>query len=350
MWNELFVAVLGVVFFAYLIWGFRVLPGERWQILATLPWRQAASGEWLGRNLTYYGLFSSAAQLVSVSVIFLLLGAVGVTRLGTTVLVIAVLGVSVPASRLVALLVEKKSATFSVGGAAFVGVLVAPWAVLAANAWVMSALGTEVPLLPALAAMGVAYGFGEGLGRLACISFGCCYGKPLTHTGPWMRRLFGRFHFVFRGETKKIAYAGNLAGEKVVPIQAVTAMLYTGVALAGMLLFLHGAYTVALLLTLGVTQLWRVLSEALRADWRGSGRLSAYQWLALLSLPYALAVVAWLPAAPLPAADLLRGLEALWHPGMVLFLIALWAMVFLFYGRSEVTGSRLSLYVCHDRI
>lgn len=92
------------------------------------------------------------------------------------------------------------------------------------------------------------------------------------------------------------------------------------------------------------------LPEALRADWRGSGRLSAYQWLALLSLPYALAVIAWLPAAPLPTPDLLRGLEALWHPGMVLFLIALWAAVFLFYGRSQVTGSRLSLYVCHDRI
>jgi hypothetical protein len=205
-------------------------------------------------------------------------------------------------------------------------------------------------LLPALAAMGVAYGFGEGLGRLACISFGCCYGKPLAHTGPWMQRLFARFHFVFRGETKKIAYAGNLAGEKVVPIQAVTAMLYTGVGLAGMLLFLHGAYSAALVLTLGVTQLWRVLSEALRADWRGGGRLSAYQWLALLSLPYALAAIAWLPAAPLPTPDLLLGLEALWHPGMMLFLIALWAAVFLFYGRSEVTGSRLSLYVCHDRI
>jgi hypothetical protein len=100
-----------------------------------------------------------------------------------------------------------------------------------------------------------------------------------------------------------------------------------------------------------VTPLWRVLSETLRADWRGAGWLSAYQWLALASLPYALAVVAWLPAAaPLPAPDLVRGLDALWHPGMVLFLIALWVVVFVFYGRSEVTGSRLSLYVCHDRI
>ena len=350
MWNELFVAALGITFFVYLIWGFRVLPGERWQILATLPWRQAASGEWLGRNLTYYGLFSSVAQLVSVAVIFLLFGAVGVSRLGTAVLVVAVLGVSVPASRLVAWLVEKKSATFSVGGAAFVGILIAPWAVLGANAWIMPLFGTRVPLLPALAAMGIAYGFGEGLGRLACISFGCCYGKSLADTAPWLRRLFARFHFVFRGETKKIAYAGNMAGEKVVPIQAITAMLYTGVGLAGMLLFLHGAYSAALFLTLGVTQVWRVLSEKLRADWRGAGRLSAYQLLALLSLPYALVVVMALPPDSAPAADLLHGLDALWHPGIELFLIALWAAVFLFYGRSEVTGSRLSLYICHDRI
>jgi hypothetical protein len=350
MWNELFVLALGAVFFAYLAWGFRVLPGEGWQILATLPWRPAAGGEWYGRNLTYYGLFSSAAQLVSVVTIFLLFGAVGVSRLGTSLLVILVLGVSVPASKFVAWLVEKKSAVFSVGGAAFVGILIAPWAVLAANATVMPWFGTHVPLLPSLAAMGVAYGFGEGLGRLACISFGCCYGKPLAGTHPLLRRLFQRFHFVFRGETKKIAYAGNMAGEKVVPIQAVTALLYTFIGLAGMYLFLHGAYTAALLLTIGVSQLWRALSETLRADWRGSGRVSAYQVLALLSVPYTLAVLLWLPAGIVPAADLLLGLEALWHPGMMLFLIALWATVFLYYGRSEVTGSRVSLYVCHDRI
>ncbi|MCK7579501.1 MAG: phosphatidylserine decarboxylase [Chromatiales bacterium] len=84
--------------------------------------------------------------------------------LGTTVLVIAVLGVSVPASRLVAWLVERKSATFSVGGAAFVGILVAPWAVLAANAWVLPAIDTQVPLLPALAAHGCRLRFRRGSG------------------------------------------------------------------------------------------------------------------------------------------------------------------------------------------
>jgi hypothetical protein len=349
--NEIFVFALGAVLLAYLAWGFRVLPGERWQIFATLPWRPAANGEWSGLNLTYYGLLSSVAQLVSVAAIFLLFGAVGVPRLLTALLVVSLLAVTVPASKIIAFLVEKKSAVFSVGGAAFVGIVLAPWAVLGFNATVATWLAAPaIPLWPALAAMGIAYAFGEGLGRLACISFGCCYGKPLAETHPWLGRLFERSHFVFHGATKKIAYAGQLAGQKVIPIQAITAVLYTGTGLIGLLLFLHGGYTAALVLSLAVTQLWRVASETLRADWRGAGRISAYQLLALLSLPYALALLVFLPAPPAPAADLVSGLEALWHPGMILFLLGLWFTMFLVYGRSEVTGSRVSLYICPDRI
>jgi hypothetical protein len=350
MWNELFVTSLGLTFFAYLVWGFRHLPEERWQILATLPHRLDEAGHWQGLNLTYYGLFSSVAQLVSVMTIFLLFGSVGITRAETVLLTLAVLGVCIPGSRIVASWVEKKSATFSVGGAAFIGILLAPWAILLCNLSLGRLLGSQIPIVPALAAIAVAYGFGEGLGRLACISFGCCYGKPLRDSHPLIQKLFSRWYFVFRGETKKIAYAGKLGGEKVVPIQAVTAILYTGVGLAGMLLFLHGAYASALLVVLGTTQIWRAFSESLRADWRGEGRFSVYQILALLSVIYAAGVIYFLPAQDLPVAALMLGLETLWHPGLVLFLIGLWLATFLYYGRSLVTGSRLSLYVCHDRI
>lgn len=350
MWNELFVITLGALFFFYLSWGFRRLPEEKWQIFATLPQRQDAAGYWQGLNLTYYGLFSSAAQLVSVTVIFLLFGAVGITRSETILLSVLMLGACIPGSKAVALLVEKKAAVFSVGAAAFIGIVLAPWVVLFSNASLGRFLGHEIPVLPALAAISIGYAFGEGLGRLACISFGCCYGKPLDTSHRLVQKLFERWHFVFRGETKKIAYAGNMAGEKVVPIQAVTAVLYTGVGLAGMLLFLHGAYTAALLLTLAVTQIWRAFSETLRADWRGQGRFSIYQMLAVFSVPYTAAVLNFLPRQGLPEASLLRGLDTLWHPGMILFLLGLWAGTFIYYGRSLVTGSRMSLYVCHDRI
>lgn len=350
MWNELFVIALGAIFFFYLAWGFRRLPEEKWQIFATLPQRQDGAGYWQGLNLTYYGLFSSAAQLVSVTVIFLLFGAVGITRSETILLSVLMLGACIPGSKAVALLVEKKAAVFSVGAAAFIGILLAPWVVLLSNATLGRFLGHEIPILPTLAAISIGYAFGEGLGRLACISFGCCYGKPLHASHRLVQKLFERWHFVFRGETKKIAYAGNMAGEKVVPIQAVTAVLYTGVGLAGMLLFLHGAYTAALLLTLAVTQIWRAFSETLRADWRGQGRFSVYQMMAVLSVLYTAAVLNFLPRETLPSASLLHGLETLWHPGMILFLLGLWASTFIYYGRSLVTGSRMSLYVCHDRI
>lgn len=350
MWNELFVVVLGVALFGYLFWGFRVLPTERWQILATLPQRPAANGEWSGLNLTYYGLFSSAAQLVSVLVVFLLFGAIGVTRGETVLLTLVILGVCLPGSKILAWLVEGKSSTFSVGGAAFVGVLLAPWAVVLSNLTVGRWFGSQIPVVPALSAMAVAYAFGEGLGRLACISFGCCYGKPLRESSPLMQKLFQRWHFVFHGDTKKIAYASRLAGEKVIPIQALTAVLYTGTGLAGMLLFLHGVYPATMLLALTVTQLWRVFSETLRADWRGTGRISLYQVFALVSVVYGALVLYALPVDNLPRASLARGLDTLWHPGLVLFLVALWAITFYFYGRSLVTGSRLSVYVCHDRI
>lgn len=350
MWNELFVAMLGLLCFAYLVWGFRRLTEAKWQIFATLPQHQDATGSWQGLNFTYYGLLSSAAQFVSVAIIFLLFGAVGVTRSETVLLSIVMLGACIPGSKIVALIVEKKSAVFSVGGAAFIGILLAPWAVLLSNATLGRLFDSEAPVLPVLAAISIGYAFGEGLGRLACISFGCCYGKPLHASHPFVQKLFARWHFVFRGETKKIAYAGNLAGEKVVPIQAVTATLYTGAGLAGMLFFLHGAHVTALLLTLAVTQLWRAYSETLRADWRGTGRFSIYQMLALLSVLYTAVVLNFLPAQSPVSVSLLRGLESLWHPGMVLFLLGFWVVTFLYYGRSLVTGSRLSLYICHDRI
>jgi hypothetical protein len=69
---------------------------------------------------------------------------------------------------------------------------VAPWIIKLLNATQAEAFGGDIPLEPALAAMPVAYAYGEGLGRLACISFGCCYGKSLDQLSPRMRRSHAR--------------------------------------------------------------------------------------------------------------------------------------------------------------
>lgn len=346
----IFTGLVAVLLTFVLLWGFRHLPREHWQVLAILPLRRHADGTWRSINVTYYGLFTASAQTFSIVMGLILFGAAGIGRLEAATLVVALLALCLPAAKLAAIIVERKAAGFSVGGASFVGMVAAPWVILGVNELVALWHGRPLPVVPALAVMAIAFAYGEGIGRLACISFGCCYGKPLDTAPAWLQRLFRDFHFVFEGPTKKIAYASHLHGRKVVPIQAMTAICYSVTALAATWLFLENAYTAALLLALCVTQLWRVLSEVWRADYRGEGRISAYQWLALAGMVYSIAVLRFVPEGALPEADLLAGLGAIWHPGVILLLLSTWLLAFLVYGRSSVTGAHLSLYVCHDRI
>jgi hypothetical protein len=238
--------------------------------------------------------------------------------------------------------VDKTRSGFTVGGASFVGLLGAPVAVYLVN---ISAGGFHVPLMPALAAAAIAYCFGEGVGRLACISFGCCYGKSLADAGPRAARIFNRFHFVFHGGTKKIAYASGLQGVSVIPVQALTAMIFSLLGMVAAALFFQSQYAVAFALTTLVSQTWRVYSETLRADYRGGGRISVYQVMAALSVVIAGLLALTLPAAGHVRADVVRGLAVLWSPGILLFLEFLWLGLFLFMGRSETTASTLSLHV-----
>ena len=74
-------------------------------------------------------------------------------------------------------------------------------------------------------------------------------------------RLLAPFSVVYRGNTKKIAYAGQLNDQPVVAVQAITAVLYTVLGLSSLLLFFQGRMAAAYLLAVGGTQVWRFLSE-----------------------------------------------------------------------------------------
>lgn len=350
MIDELFVLGLGVVLFLILRWGFHALPDEQWQIMACRPRLKHRSGEWTGENLTFYGLFNANAYVMGVAVLFILLGAAAIPLRASLILVTTLLLICMPASRIVARVVEKKKHTFTIGGAAFVGILIGPWMIGLTDALLGPRLRFEMPVLPVMAAFCVAYAFGEGIGRLACISFGCCYGKPLSKCPPLFQRWFEKHSFVFSGATKKISYADHLDGEKIIPVQGMTAVLYCFTGLLGVYLFLKGFYFTAFFQSLAVTQLWRALSEFFRADYRGEGRISAYQIMAILAIGYGLILAFIFPVAQLPQARLLAGLKSLWHPGMILFLQALWVASFLYTGRSKVTGSSISLHVMKNRI
>ncbi|SEA26856.1 Prolipoprotein diacylglyceryl transferase [Desulfuromusa kysingii] len=346
MINQLFILSLLLFFSLVLAWGFRVLPREGWQMLATLPIRPLGNGQWQGINLTWYGLLTANAYLLGILMLIVLLGAAHVPLTGVLLLVVCLLLLCVPASRWIARIIEGKAHTFTVGGAVFIGILAAPWMVKLVN----FCTGDHLPVLTTLAAISIAYAFGEGLGRLACISFGCCYGKPVSQCRPLLRELFSRWHFIFHGETRKICYASDLEGEPVVPVQALTAILYLLIGLLGIEFYLYGHFAAAFASVLLITQLWRFFSEFLRADFRGNNKFSAYQIMGLLVIPYALLCAYFFNSAPTTHPDLLQGLQNLWQPATLLFLQIVWLVLFAYTGRSTVTGAQLSFHIHRDRI
>ena len=347
MSNELFIAGVAVCLGILLYWGFRVLPQDKWQFLAAVPRKRLDDGRWQAINLTYYGLFSALAHVIALSILLILTGSIGISEDKALIIILVMMGACLPASRLLAGWIEKKAHTFTVGGASFVGILLGP-----AVVWLVYRTiypNAIIPWLPLLAALAVASAVGEGVGRLACISFGCCYGKPVVFGRTYLNCLCQHYSFIFTGTTKKIAYEGGLEGQKVFPIQAVTATIFIGAALTGMYLFLIGSYGLSFFLTILVTQLWRLISEIFRADYRGGGSLSAYQLMALLALPYALAICFFLPQATI-IANIQKGLESLWQPRTILFLQAWGAGIFWYTGSSRVTASHASFYVNKELI
>ncbi len=350
MENALFVFALGLGFGLLLVWSFKTLPGEKWQIFASVPVAKEGPDRWRGVNLTYYGLLNALAYAAAAALMLVLLGSISVPALGIFMVAAAILACCVPASTLVARLVEKKPCTFTVGGASFVGVVIAPWVIEFINGTLGRVMDLHIPVIPALAALSISYALGEGTGRLACISFGCCYGKPLSKSHPVIRKLFENRSFTFFGKTKKIAYASGMDGEKVIPVQAITSMLYIGAGVVGVSLFLQSKFQAAFALSVLITQVWRVLSEMLRADYRGEGRVSAYQVMGVAAAVYAMSLPLVLPSVPLPPPDLMAGLRLIWNPLPLLLIQALAFLVFMRTGRSMVTGSFLSFHVIRERI
>lgn len=348
MYDEIFTLILAGGIAVLFSWAFKTLPKEDWQILACVPQRKGIDGVWEGINFTYYGFFNASAYLFAVVMLLIMMGSISIAFVGTLSVVILVLSICMPAARLIARWVEKKQHTFSVGAASFTGILIAPWIILLVNITLGKWLQFRMPILETLGAIFIAYAFGEGIGRLACISFGCCYGKPLSACNPLIKRIFQHWNFTFQGKTKKIAYATHLDGQAVVPVQALTAIIYTGTGLLNVYLFLKGKAPAALLITLVMTQGWRFISEFLRADYRGRGRISAYQIMALFAIIYTIVMVIFFAGSEHIVPNLFTGINSLWNPGLVIFLGILWVIAFVYAGKSSVTYSAISIQIIEN--
>jgi len=342
--------VLVAFFTSLFYWAFRNLPAEHWQIIAAVPFKRRDDGTWHGVNLTYYGFFNASACVFSCATVLMLMGSVNVPLAATLSITCLLLTICFPASKIVARLVERKSSTFTIGGASFVGVLLLPWIIYAFNSFAGPRLYLTVPMTQMLAAVAIAYAFGEAFGRLACISFGCCYGKLLWQTPQSLQKLLHRFCFTFSGETKKVAYEANLIGKPLVPIQAVTAIISTLAGLSGVYFFLQSQWATAIMVPVIATQVWRVVSETLRADYRGGGTISAYQMMAMAAIVYSLVWVVFLDSAPGMSPNVVDGLRAVVNTPVLLFLELLWLVIFLYMGRSSVTAASISFHVVRERI
>ena len=350
MIDVLFIITLSVFFTFFYYAAFRVLPREEWQVFAVVPLHKKTGGSWQGVNITYYGILTATGYVIAFIVLVVMLIAAGVSPLFMWAFLGCVLVLFIPSAKIMAFLVEKKRFTMTVGGSVFVMFMAAPWIIAALERFpALAGKGATCHIL-ILDSLITAYAFGEGFGRLACISFGCCYGRPVDSLPAAFRGLFSRFNFVFTGSTKKICYHDHLDGVKTVPVQAITAVLYTSSGLAGLYLFLKGHYHASFFLSLVITQLWRFASEFLRADYRGGGRISAYQVMSLFLIVYYTVYIMLKGAKYYPVPDLSAGLKFIWSPWLILILIIMWTGCLLYTGISSVTSSLIYIYVNDDKI
>lgn len=343
--NFAFVVALVIGLFVLLSWGVRTLPAERWQMLAAVPVAKTADGSWRGVNLTFYGFFSATGTAFGSAMMLLLLASLGIPASIAVLLALVLLAICVPASRVIAAIVEGKRNTFTVAGAAFVASLTFPWLALTLQPYATKMLHREIAVLPILAAVAISYALGESIGRLACLSFGCCYGMPLRAAKPVFARLFRRHNLVIHGSTKKAAYASGLAGEPLIPVQAITSAVFAATGLAGLAFFLLQHFRLAALIPVIGTWGWRACSEWLRADYRGGSRISVYQIMAISSVLYLSILLVLLPSSSLITPDLSAAFAQFFSAAVILLLQVFWVALFLYYGRSRVTASTVSFHV-----
>lgn len=327
-------------------WAFRHLPNECWQIAVAIPARKRADGDngstWPAVNITFYGVISAVAHLLAILAFVFLAGAAKQPIAAVAIFSCLLLVVGIPASKWVALWVEGVPG-HTIGGALFAVVLSITPALFLTSVvcdWLSLPRAQSGVLLSAAA---IAYVLGEAIGRLACLSFGCCYGRTIDSATPLQRALYSSTATTYRGRFKKIAYASGLDGRPVIAVQSVACALLYAVFAVSVWLFWKGLFAAALIVALGLAQLWRAYSETLRADDRGREGFTLYQGMALVGsgLTFVYASIYSVPADIIAQPTFVQGLGAMLRIEVILSSQFLAILILTLMGRSYVTSSRL---------
>jgi hypothetical protein len=348
----LFISIILGIILTGITWiGYKVFPHERWQMIAAIPVKKREDGSWRSINLTWYGAIIATSYLISVAIFYFLASVRNIPIIPVIGIIALVITICMPASKIIALIVEKKKHTSSIGGATFLSLIAVPWIILISNYLTTKYYGKTIEPIAVLSALYIAYTIGEGFGRIACVSFGCCYGKPMDELPKLIQRFLKFKGLRFFGETKKVCYADNWEGRNLFPIQAITTIIYLTTGLIGFYFYLLGWIKTSMLLTLSVTQLWRIFSEFLRADYRGNYKiLSAYQKMSIFNIFYISAITIFFPDVKNVTLQFQNGINLLWSPWFILSMELLWIITFLYYGISKVTGSNVNFFVNKERI
>lgn len=341
----LFISILSIILMVLSIFGIRYFPGERFQFLFAIPYKKLSNGSWLSLNITFYGLFNAIAYTLGSFIGVLLLISVGLTRIQVLTILITILSICIPSSKIIAKIIEKSKSGFTVGGAVFVGVIVSPFAVIFAGY-----ITNDHKLLrfinPIIASLSIAYLIGEGVGRLGCISFGCCYGKSVDAVkSRFLRQLFKRFNTIYNGRCKKVSYASGLCNVETVPVQAMANILYSGTALISITLFIKGLFFISAIVAIIISQLYRFFSEFLRADYRGEGKISPYQKMALMNIVLSTAYLFWGFTPKGISVDLQNAFVHILELKMIFIFFAIFFVTLIYTGVSSATYSILTFRI-----
>ena len=167
---------------------------------------------------------------------------------------------------------------------------------------------------------------------------------------PFISSLFRRHHFKFDGSLKKAVYEGGLEKQPLVPVQAITSAVNCTAGVVSVYLFLNGYYRISFLVAIVVTQLWRFMSEFVRADYRGKGRLSIYQGMSVVMVFYCIITVLFSGDVLARTASITDGIAGIVNVPYLVFIETLWGSLFFLLGKSGVTGSEISLFIRRERM
>jgi hypothetical protein len=119
-------------------------------------------------NLTYYWLFVATAEVFATMTTTVLMASTGIHVGIAASILLMVLAFCAPSSRWIARIIDGRKYNFSISGAVAVGMIAVP----VATTFVRS-MGYSVSAAAVFASTAIGYTLGEGVGRLAYISFGC---------------------------------------------------------------------------------------------------------------------------------------------------------------------------------